>query len=231
MSKDSVYKKVNWQSYPLPFRKRKRKKKELCLTFTIRKWKPSDSPTPNHMQSHSFLDLSYSNKSIYKAFPTSEPCRLTSGGAVANVHPLPSETSFAVEIHQKTSDPPKNLQPNHALEDKPWPTRAGPGSDLPSACRPHAEREESARQWLEAAGPEEADDHRGKARVLEKPTEVNRFDSKEINQNKEKSGQKLRQKTHQKVAPQPKSREVFCWETLTTTRSNPGKQKLQSPND
>jgi hypothetical protein len=121
--------------------------------------------------------------------------------------------------------------PNRTLKDKPWPTRAGLRSDLPCACRPRAKCEGHKRPWLEAAGPEEAGDHRGEACVLVEPAEVSRSDSKERNPNKEKSGQKLYRKTHQKVSSQPKSREVFYRETSTTTGSNPGNKKLQNPND
>jgi hypothetical protein len=42
---------------------------------------------------------------------------------------------------------------------------------------------------LEAAGPEEAGDHRGEACVLEEPVEVSKSDSKERNPNKTKQNQ------------------------------------------
>lgn len=76
--------------------------------------------------------------------------------------------------------------------------------------RPRAEREESALPWLEIAGPKEVSGHRGEARVLEKL--VGKFDSKERNPNKEKSGQKLSRKTTKKSLPNPNPMKSFTVE-------------------
>jgi hypothetical protein len=154
---------------------------------------------------------------------------LASGSAVAGVDACRTRATTGDLLCNR--NPPEDPETTRgALEDKPWPTQACPGSGLHGTCRPHANREELARLLLEATEPEETGYHRGEEHVLEKPTKVSRSDSKERNQNKEKLGQKLRQiEAHQKNAPQPKSREVFYWGKSTTTGSNSGKQKLHIP--
>jgi hypothetical protein len=134
-----------------------------------------------------------------RSWETTLPVTACAGHAPRRGPPLQQKIAGRPPNHQETT--------HHTLEDKPWPTRA--------------ERGESARPWLEAAGPEEAGDPCGKVRALRKPTRESRSDYKE-NPKQIDQVRKTPPEEPEKIAPQPRTVKSYCQGTTTIIGSNPG---------
>jgi len=150
----------------------------------------------------------------------------TTSPATAHIeHVPPPGTSSATNNHRKTPKPPKNHQScpgrqvvTHTRRSKEWPpwrvlaTRRAGRTDTAMAGGCWTER----RRWPPWRGACLRKSNRSKQIWLQRKAK--------------KSRSKTSSETHQKVAPQLKSCEIFYQGTSTTTGSNPGRTKLNCPN-
>jgi len=97
-----------------------------------------------------------------------------------------------IELRQTTTE-----------KQQPWPLHADLGRERPGACWLRAEQDSPSRPWLDAAGPKEAGDHHGRARVSRKLAEDHRSSSKK-NITQKALPEHLRRKHPKNVhSPQP----------------------------
>jgi hypothetical protein len=105
--------------------------------------------------------------------PQKQPALGIAGVGACKAHAVFRSSPVADDIQNHRSPP------TTAEHEKLWPSGAGSGRKLPSACWPLAEQEEPPWPWLDTTRLKEAGDYHGRAHVKRKPIEDHRSNSKD----------------------------------------------------